>query len=65
MIRVLVSFLAIVFSAIVFSSGGAHAELRVDVTKGTMDPIPVAITQFVPKDESNNEFASDITKVMS
>lgn len=65
MIRVLVSFLAIVFSVIVFSSGAAHAELRVDVTKGTMDPIPVAITQFVPKDGSNNEFASDIPKVIS
>lgn len=43
----------------------AKAELRVDVNKGTMDPIPVAITQFVPKDGSNDQFATDIPKVIS
>lgn len=43
----------------------ANAELRVDVTKGTMDPIPIAITQFVPKDPSGEQFASDIPEVIS
>lgn len=43
----------------------AKAELRVDVTKGTMDPIPIAITQFVPKDGSDGQFASDVPGVVS
>ncbi len=43
----------------------AHAELRVDVTKGTMDPIPVAVTQFVPKDSAGAQFATDIPQVIS
>jgi TolB protein len=43
----------------------AHAELRVDVTKGTMDPIPVAITEFVPRDAAGVQFSRDIPQVIS
>ena len=43
----------------------AHAELRVDVTKGTMDPIPIAITDFVPKDASGDQISRDIPGVIS
>lgn len=43
----------------------AHAELRVDVTKGTMDPIPIAITNFVPKDSADSQFSTDIPSVIS
>ena len=56
---------SLLFLAISVVSSMAHAELRVDVNKGTMDPIPVAITQFVSKDGSNDQFASDIPKVIS
>jgi TolB protein len=47
------------------SSDSARAELRVDVTKGTMDPIPIAVTDFVPMDASGDQFAFDIPKVIS
>jgi TolB protein len=47
------------------SSISARAELRVDVTKGTMDPIPIAVTDFVPMDASGDQFAFDIPKVIS
>lgn len=43
----------------------AKAELRVNVTNPNADPIPVAITNFVAKDGSNDQFASDIPKVIS
>lgn len=43
----------------------AHAELRVDVTKGTMEPIPIAITDFMPKDNAVKSFATDIPKVVA
>lgn len=62
MTKFLYSFLFVAISVV---SAMAHAELRVDVNKGTMDPIPVAITQFVPKDGSNDQFATDIPKVIS
>lgn len=43
----------------------AHAELRVDVTKGTMNPIPIAVTNFVAKDAAGTEFATSIPQVVS
>ena len=46
-------------------SNSAHAELRVDVTKGTMNPIPIAITNFVAKDPAGAEFATSIPQVIS
>lgn len=61
MTKLFVSF----FSIALLCASVAHAELRVDVTKGTMDPIPVAVTDFVPKDASGTQFASDIPKVIS
>jgi len=62
MTKFLYSLLFVALSAV---SSIAHAELRVDVTKGTMDPIPVAITQFVPKEGSDSQFASQIPSVIS
>ncbi len=43
----------------------AKAELRVNVTNPSADPIPVAITQFVAKDGAGEQFASDIPGVIS
>lgn len=60
--KIILSLLA--FIAVVVPSL-AHAELRVDVTKGTMDPIPIAITNFVPKDAEGGQFATDIPGVIS
>lgn len=62
MTRILFSLFAV---ALIMVPSLARAELRVDVTKGTMEPIPVAITDFVPKDGSGGPFATDIPKVIS
>lgn len=62
MTRIIISLLAL-FAVVLPSI--AHAELRVDVTKGTMDPIPIAITNFVPKDAQGEQFATDIPSVIS
>ena len=43
----------------------ARAELKIDVTRGTSDPIPVAITNFVPNDASGQEFATSIPQVIA
>jgi TolB protein len=62
MTKFLYSLLFVIVSSL---SSLAHAELRVDVTKGTMDPIPIAITNFVPRDSEGQQFASDIPSVIS
>ncbi len=43
----------------------AKAELRVDVNKGTVNPIPIAITDFVAKDASGREFSNSIPQVIA
>ena len=53
------------FLALLLIPAAAHAELRVDVTKGTMDPIPIAITNFVAADAGGVQFATDIPQVIT
>jgi TolB protein len=60
--KIILSLLALISVAL---PSLAHAELRVDVTKGTMDPIPIAITNFVPKDSADSQFSTDIPSVIS
>lgn len=43
----------------------ARAELRVEVTKGNVNPIPIAITNFVVQDPSGQEFSTSIPQVIS
>lgn len=57
-------FLAFAFLAMLVPSA-ARAELRVDVTKGTTEPIPIAITNFVAMDASGQEFATSVPAVVS
>jgi len=58
-------FLSFLVAMTLIAPSLAHAQLRIDVTKGTMDPIPIAITQFVAKDAAGEQFASDIPDVVS
>lgn len=57
-------FLALTCLFMLFATS-AHAELRVDVTKGTINPIPIAITNFVPVDAAGQEFATQIPSVIT
>lgn len=50
---------------LVMIPAAANAQLKVDVTRGTMEPIPIAIANFVPKDASGQDFAVDIPQVIS
>ena len=42
-----------------------HAELRIDITQGNMDPIPVAILEFNSNDTESKEISSNINSVIS
>ncbi|MFA7275492.1 MAG: Tol-Pal system beta propeller repeat protein TolB [Pseudobdellovibrionaceae bacterium] len=43
----------------------AHAELKISVNAAKMDPIPIAVTDFVSKDGSGSEFAAGIPQVVA
>lgn len=43
----------------------AQAELRIDVTRGNMEPIPIAISNFAVADPSGASFATEIPKVVT
>lgn len=43
----------------------AHAELRVDITKGTIEPMPIAITSFYAASAQNQQFATQIPQIIS
>ncbi len=43
----------------------SNAELRIDITQGNMDPIPIAMLNFNTNDEESNEISSNINRVIS
>jgi TolB protein len=43
----------------------AQAELRVDITKGTIEPMPIAITNFHSISPANQQFATEIPKIIT
>ncbi len=43
----------------------AHAELRIDVTRGTIEPMPIAITSFHAEQGANGAISNDMPQVIS
>ena len=43
----------------------AQAELRVDITRGNVEPLPIAIPEFVGQSESESRLGSDIAQVVA
>ena len=46
-------------------SGAAQAELRIDVTQGRADPMPIAISDFSAKDIASAKIGRDMASVIS
>ncbi len=57
------AFLFLLFASIMPS--GAQAELKVDITKGVVEPLPIAVSPFFSADGSGNKLAADMTGVIS
>src|SRR5215472_5130892 len=51
-------------AVLLFSAALAHAELHLDLTRGKIEPMPIAIPDFAG-DGNNAQMARDITQVMS
>ncbi|MBL6945701.1 MAG: Tol-Pal system protein TolB [Rhodospirillales bacterium] len=43
----------------------ARAELRIDITRGTVEAMPIAITDFVGRTDQEAQFGRDISEVIS
>ena len=50
---------------IVAPATSARAELRIDITRGTVEPLPIAVTEFVGASAPENQFGSDIADVIT
>ncbi len=50
---------------IVFGSAMARAELRIDVTRGTVEPLPIAISEFFGVSPDESQVGKDIADVIS
>ncbi len=54
--------------AAIFVLGGswsASAELRIDITRGTVEPLPIAVTDFLGSAEDETRFGRDIASVVA
>jgi len=56
---------AFVFCAAALAAGPARAELRIDITRGVVEPLPIAINDFAGENEEENKVGRDISRVLS
>jgi len=58
-------FAIFVLIAVSAFSPPARAELRIDITRGTVEPLPIAVTDFNGRTAREKQFGSDISAVIS
>lgn len=52
------------FCAVFLTLGQAQAQLEIDITKGNIDPTPIAIPEFLATDSQSRAIAADIATVI-
>lgn len=60
----IILFLAITFSSWVSSANQAHAILTIDITRGHIDPLPIATPNFVGQSLEDKRVGKDIIRVL-
>lgn len=65
MTRLLASILLLVAAMAAPVAAHAQEPLRVDITEGNLDPLPVALPNFISVDEELSERGADITRVIT
>jgi TolB protein len=53
------------FAALAMTAGAASAQLRVDITKGTIQPMPIAIPSFVGSGGGPDELSQNVAQVVT
>lgn len=64
LVRTKAGFVAVVIGAVLCLAGPARAELRIDITRGNVDPIPVAIPAFGGDDDRASKLGADMAAVL-
>jgi len=52
------------FCAALLSLGAAHAQLEIDITKGNIDPTPIAVPSFLGSDNQTRDLGKQISEVI-
>ncbi len=63
--RIEIAVFIAVFAALSGWPLPGSAELRIDITRGTAEPIPIAIAKFLGASESESRFGADVSGVVS
>lgn len=56
---------AILFAVLAIFAGKANAELRVDITRGNVQPLPIAVTDFIGDNDQEKQLGRDISGVIT
>jgi TolB protein len=56
---------ALVFLIVLSCMSSAHADVKVDITRGVVEPIPIAIPSFFGSDGNEAQYGRDIAQVVS
>ena len=59
------SFISVLLVLLFVGSQMAFSDLRIDVTQGRADPMPIALNDFVGVDDNYNQVGSDISLVIA
>ena len=60
----LVFLIAALMVTVLFATN-ARAELTVDITQGNVEPLPIAVPDFLPSDDAARRFSIDIAQVVA
>ena len=58
-------FMLIALAAAVWSPRPSHAEITIDITRGNVEPLPIAVTDFVGKSSIASRAGRDIAGVIA
>ena len=56
MFRIILSTFAAILAAATMVTLPARAEVTIDITKGTVEPLPIAITDFLSGDQLGRQY---------
>ncbi len=63
--RLFASSVVLAFAALIFFVQPVAAELRIDITRGTVEPLPIAVTDFYGRTPREKQFGRDIARVIA
>ena len=65
MTKLMTRLVAFLFAVLAFCPLAAHADIKVDITQGVSEPIPIAIPAFYGANGNESQYGRDIAGVVS